>query len=642
MESAAIGLAQVLARRGAWQQAETRLAELGDAGSSQAFVHLARLQEDRGDLDAARSSLEQARVIAPADARPLLALARLARGRRDAAEADSAYRAYLALRPDDIEAALELSAFLEQVGLFDEAQIVFRACAAREPDHPAVLAARGRAAHSADNLREAHDLFERCIALAPGRIGVHHALARVRISLGEIERAFLTLDAIESRTGPRPDHDYVRIEQYRRLGHLAEAVAAAERARSRFPGDMMLWSQHCIIQIDLGHFDAVEAAIAGAPARNRLDAGRLDIVAGALALARWEGRKAAAAFARARAALPLDRWLIDRIVQADLLNLDMESALTHLKERATLNIAMNRRRRHSTNWSQNFLGQLFNEYRIDPEALDAMRAIAAAENPAELARAGRAMADFPDNAALAMQFLVAARRVGVLDRRRHGPARIPARIAQFWDSAELPPDIADYCASWRNQHPDFDYHRFNAAEAEAYLAEKADRAVLVAFRRAREPAMKADLFRLAFLLADGGFYTDADDRCQRPMTPLRDSGAALIGYQEDLGSVGNNFLAAVPGHPVIRAALQLAVEAVMRSDADVLWLSTGPGLITRVIAAAAMAAPSLEEGLSGITVLTRADMLRYAAIHCATSYKHTDKHWTRSSFNAVRTGGDED
>ena len=77
----------------------------------------------------------------------------------------------------------------------------------------------------------------------------------------------------------------------------------------------------------------------------------------------------------------------------------------------------------------------------------------------------------------------------------------------------------------------------------------------------------------------------ADDRCIAPIATLDPGGRALIVYQEDLGSIGNNFIGARPGHPVIQRALSNGAAAINRGDSDILWLSTGPGLLTRSFAA---------------------------------------------------------
>jgi len=104
-------------------------------------------------------------------------------------------------------------------------------------------------------------------------------------------------------------------------------------------------------------------------------------------------------------------------------------------------------------------------------------------------------------------------------------------------------------------------------------------------------------------------------------------------YQEEyLGSTGNNFIGATPGHPVIVAALEEAVNAVNRGDSDILWLSTGPGVLTRQVAA--YLAGDLAARLENLLILRSHELEKSVAVWSLASYKHTQKHWSRTTFRA--------
>jgi mannosyltransferase OCH1-like enzyme len=245
--------------------------------------------------------------------------------------------------------------------------------------------------------------------------------------------------------------------------------------------------------------------------------------------------------------------------------------------------------------------------------------------------------EWPDYTAAAMLLLVTARRQGAFAHPRKAGAAsgIPKTIVQFWDAPEPPPDIEDLSRSWRQHNPGFAYERFDRARAGAYILSMGRHDVLQAFQRAREPAMMADLFRLTYLFHSGGVYADADDRCRKSLAPLLETSGDLVLYQENIGSTGNNFIAAAPGDPVLGQALESGTEAVCRGDNDTIWLSTGPGLLTRSLARYLSAErESWRQRLHGISVLDRHELLDYVAIHCLTSYKHTRKNWLRSSFPA--------
>ena len=321
----------------------------------------------------------------------------------------------------------------------------------------------------------------------------------------------------------------------------------------------------------------------------------------------------------------------------------MAAARAGLEALASLNQSINRIKGKSTAWSQTHYGQLYDEFRLDPEALRATTdALAMGDEEARLAALRRCVRDFPHYTPGCMAALIACRRAGLLKPRapRDGARALPLRHAQFWDAADPPADLEPYLRSWREHDPEIVYQRFDDASAQNELARMASHQALQAFRRAEQPAMRADIFRLAHLYAHGGAYADADDRCQTSLAPLRAQGAALVVYQEDLGSIGNNFLMASPKHPVIGKALAEAARAVEEGSADLLWLATGPGALTRALATHVFEDETdWRRRLDDILILDRAELLAHVAIHCHSGYKTTERHWSRSAFKRSARAG---
>jgi hypothetical protein len=63
------------------------------------------------------------------------------------------------------------------------------------------------------------------------------------------------------------------------------------------------------------------------------------------------------------------------------------------------------------------------------------------------------------------------------------------------------------------------------------------------------------------------------------------------------------------------------------------WLTTGPGLLTRAFANWLASEPQrLDERLSSVAILTLAEMRRAAAIHCQAAYKNTGRAWLSGAF----------
>ena len=131
---------------------------------------------------------------------------------------------------------------------------------------------------------------------------------------------------------------------------------------------------------------------------------------------------------------------------------------------------------------------------------------------------------------------------------------------------------------------------------------------------------------------------DADDRSLAPIKSFVSPAAHFVAYQEDYGTLGNNFLGANSNHPVLRLALELGVRATNRGDHDVLWLSTGPALLTRAFAQL-IADPALSfvDTLDTTIILELGDVQKYIGMHCPAQYKKTQMHWHRSSLGKRST-----
>ena len=139
-------------------------------------------------------------------------------------------------------------------------------------------------------------------------------------------------------------------------------------------------------------------------------------------------------------------------------------------------------------------------------------------------------------------------------------------------------------ATWR-AHPGWEYRRHDLRSAAAFLEASPDPGIRKAFRLARYPSQKADLFRYAILAAEGGAFVDATTPCFRSIDRLVSTRHRLVVHQEEkLGSAGDGLLAAAPGHPAIEAAVAAIVDGFLDYANDERWLSSGPGLLSRSVA----------------------------------------------------------
>ncbi len=138
--------------------------------------------------------------------------------------------------------------------------------------------------------------------------------------------------------------------------------------------------------------------------------------------------------------------------------------------------------------------------------------------------------------------------------------RIPSRLVRFWhDGANVPEPVRT--ALERNAATHEGYEHVLADDAfvidlmeRRYGADAVDLYVTNAI-----PASRSDVARLILLLEYGGFYVDARLETAGPIHE-RIPPETELAVGRYAGVIANGILAAIPGHPVLRRALDLALR----------------------------------------------------------------------------------
>ena len=214
---------------------------------------------------------------------------------------------------------------------------------------------------------------------------------------------------------------------------------------------------------------------------------------------------------------------------------------------------------------------------------------------------------------------------------------VPALIHQYWEPGGLPDEYRVRSDEWQRRNPDCIQRLWGADEAEALLAGISDEAVR-AFRSLRHPAMRADLFRYAVLLREGGVYLDAN---LTAAAPLRTTVLAMPGFHVTAGknsvgrplermSVRNDFIASPVGHPIVRDALTTSVRNVLERSASSLIALAGPPVLSEAFRAVVHMS---REGAGTLHVWEthRAQCLRGSLPRPA---GQEESHWSRLTFEA--------
>ena len=284
----------------------------------------------------------------------------------------------------------------------------------------------------------------------------------------------------------------------------------------------------------------------------------------------------------------------------------------------------------------NIQGRLYSEMRTNPFAQNLLaKAWEAEDDRKRIEAMASALEGEPSYIGTAMSLLTELRRQGALiaDTSDHLglkmsalESRIPKTIIQFWNEVDRPEDIDQLMQSWRHKNPDFEHLVFDDVRAETFIMNCCDARVLRAFRTANYPAMRADIFRLAYLAIHGGVYADADDLCRYSIADWFVGDAELLLVQEHLGTIGNNFIAASASHPFIIAALNKVVDQILSKQGDI-WFTSGPGALTILFCNYYLNELKQSKIPPKICVKDCYTMAKKVSFQLPRQYKQTSKSW---------------
>jgi hypothetical protein len=228
-------------------------------------------------------------------------------------------------------------------------------------------------------------------------------------------------------------------------------------------------------------------------------------------------------------------------------------------------------------------------------------------------------------------------------------------LVQFWDSDDVPDDVSTLIKSWVGVVPEGVHMLFNCNSASKFIQKFFPHYVLKAFEVSKHPAMKSDLFRLAYLYQCGGAYVDADDRATRglPIVDYRDNAVLVVSpiirqsnqdskrevHVKDfvdgpLATTGpeayfaNSPILAGRRNNAIRIALLRAVESVLdayhESISFDIHMMTGPTQLSRSICETFLLDSLIGTRSMRLSVMQWSD---FAHRQLPLAYKQTERDW---------------
>jgi mannosyltransferase OCH1-like enzyme len=204
------------------------------------------------------------------------------------------------------------------------------------------------------------------------------------------------------------------------------------------------------------------------------------------------------------------------------------------------------------------------------------------------------------------------------------------KLFQFWNTECAPDEVEVLMQTWARD-PAFDYHRFNAETADAFIETNFDGRTLAAYRKCGVPAMQADFFRYCALYVHGGVYVDADTKNSGRLPELLE-GRKLGLLMTREARVANDFLYVCDAEAELyRKTIECAILNVNSEISNNVWMVTGPGIMTRFFHDAT------EKHLLAEYAMEPASIIRnYVLFQHNLVYKKSDDDW-RKKIDSIKS-----
>lgn len=208
------------------------------------LLGLADVALSTGKTERARTLIEEAVRMAPADATVWIAQGRFRHGQRDFIGAEQSFKKAIELQPKNWRAHIDLADLsMSNLGKVDQAIEAYEAALKIEPKHPGTLYGYGVALLAKRAFPSAIEALGAARERAPGNILVALALARAQLGNGDLQPALAGFDAILSQSPNLAGGLIGRADTLLALGRSKEAITAYRTAAERIEDNWGIWLQ---------------------------------------------------------------------------------------------------------------------------------------------------------------------------------------------------------------------------------------------------------------------------------------------------------------------------------------------------------------------------------------------------------------
>jgi mannosyltransferase OCH1-like enzyme len=208
---------------------------------------------------------------------------------------------------------------------------------------------------------------------------------------------------------------------------------------------------------------------------------------------------------------------------------------------------------------------------------------------------------------------------------------IPKIIHQTFKTDKLPFITRWHISGFRKKNPDYEYKFYDDAAIDSFLKKHFDQDTYIQYQKLNIGAAKADFFRYALLLKEGGIYLDLDSAINGRLDDfIRADDVAIISKERNPGLYVQWALVYEPNHPFLQKTLDMVLDNIRhnRYPHDVHQM-TGPQVYSNAINACMAQNPHISHRILGYDYNKH---LRFKYPLSKLMYVNRAEHWKKKQI----------
>ena len=231
-----------------------------------------------------------------------------------------------------------------------------------------------------------------------------------RAKLARPPPPFDEFEFLKVKFGALPEIYIAEAALHKALGDLALARARLAEATVLFPSSFDVWFQRTLAHIVFGDFDQAAEALQIRTSPNAREQARAAFLQAQFEISQWRLETGYAKLLESLQFNPNECWINEGVARISLMRLDLDAAERHLS--LALQNDPSHRLKQAGRWriSQSHTGQLYDEYRLDGEALKRLQR--AESDPDPIAALIALERELPTYTPVAISLLIKFRQMG--------------------------------------------------------------------------------------------------------------------------------------------------------------------------------------------------------------------------------------